>query len=293
ALPSTAMLVEHTAHPPDPLQDSNLTLKYSMPSRLVFLRHGESEANIINRAIKKGIISEYPEGFAEKPDREIRLSRRGRDQALATGPWLAAQYPEGFDVIYVSDHIRAQETAALVCQAAGWNDTLIRIDPQLGERNWGRFALADLELRNEIMELRKRDPLHVPMPDGETLLETRSRARILLDRAARQFAGQRVLVFSHGEYIEAVWAEIAHMPTEEQLEFFHSDAGDIKNCQIVEFGSDGPSQATYDGKLRWVRSSCPQAEIFGDWAQILPKLFTPAQLLETVDKYPNLEFPEI
>lgn len=275
----------------DPLREEIHILR-SMPALMACVRHGESEANLINRAIKKGIIAGYPDGFSAIPDREIRLSKLGVEQAILTGKWLREQYPEGFDVIYVSDHTRAKETAALACQAAGWHDVEIRVDPLLGERNWGRFPMSDKQRRDEIMEYRSRDPLHTPMPDGETLLETRNRSREMLDRAAREFGGKRVLVFTHGEFIEAIWSEIAHMNTERAVEFFHSPAGDIKNCQVVEFSSVNPATAEPVGKLRWVRSSCPQAGIADEWHALERKNYTPAELLEQVRRYPNLEFPE-
>jgi broad specificity phosphatase PhoE len=93
----------------DPLKSATAPA-VSMPSRLVLIRHGESEANLVNRAIKNGRITEYPEGFDKIPDREIRLSELGCEQAKATGPWLRQQYPDGFDLLYVSDHTRAKET---------------------------------------------------------------------------------------------------------------------------------------------------------------------------------------
>jgi len=263
-----------------------------MPAALVMVRHGESQANLINRALKRGIISEYPEGFDKIPDREIRLSKNGCTQAEATGLSLAQQYPDGFDVIYVSDHTRAKETAALICKKAQWHDVEIRIDPLLGERNWGRFSAADATVRNQVMANRKRDPLHYPMPDGETLLETRHRTRELLDRCVREFGGKRVLVISHGEYIEALWAEIAHMNTERQVEFFNSEAGDIKNCQVVAFSSIDPNSQEYGGKLSWVKSSCPQAGETGEWNVIEKIKYTADQLLEQVSRYPHLTFPE-
>lgn len=279
--------------PSNPLDSSNpaLNIVPAMPARLVLVRHGESEANIINRAIKKGKIQNYPPGFSDIPDREVRLSKLGVEQALKTGPWLRAQYPEGFHAIYVSDHTRAKETAALVCKSAGWDHLRIRIDPLLGERNWGRFAHEDRERRDEIMRNRKRDPLHNPMPHGETLLSTRLRSRDMLERCAREFAAQRVLVFSHGEYIEAIWSEIAHMNSESQSRFFESHEGDIRNCQVVEFSSLDPQSNDANNQLKWARSSCPQAKIIGTWKPIERTTFTPEELLEQVTRYPNLDFP--
>jgi broad specificity phosphatase PhoE len=272
--------------------NSALGVPLHMPSRLVTIRHGESEANLLHRALKSGIISEYPEGFEKIPDREIRLSKNGCQQAEATGRWLCEQYPERFNVIYVSDHTRAKETAGLICKAAGWHDAEIRIDPLLGERNWGRFSAADAARRDEIMANRKRDPLHNPMPDGETLLSTRLRSRDLLGRCAREFAGKQVLVISHGEYIEALWAEIAHMNTERQIEFFSSKEGDIRNCQVVSFSSVNPETKQYEGKLGWVHSCCPQAGAAGKWLPIERIKYTALELLQQVEKYPHLSFPK-
>ncbi len=274
------------------LSAHRLPLSQSMPRRLVLIRHGESEANLVQRAIKAKILTDFPEGFAQTPDREFRLSPRGREQAAQTGAWLRAQYPAGFDVIYVSDHIRAKETAGIVCDAAGWSAADIRVDPLLGERNWGDFAFLPLAEREELLQRKKRDPLHATPPNGETLLQTRARSRILLERSVRQYAGQTVLVFSHGEFIEASWAEIQHMTTEQQRTFFHSPAGDIKNCQVVEFACNHPEAAgDGEGKLRWVKSSCPSVGLVGDWAAIAPRRFTPAELLAEVQHYPHIALP--
>jgi len=260
-----------------------------MPRWLTLLRHGESQANLIQRASKKGLITEYPEAFLRTPDREIRLSRRGREQAELTGKWMAKEYPHGFDVILVSNHVRAMETAAIVCKAAGWTKTAMRLDPLLGERNWGAFSQAAPERRGELMELRERDPLHMPMPDGETTLMTRLRSRTLLERASREYSGKTMLGVTHGEYVESAWAEIAHLSTEEQRELFSSERGNLRNCQVIEFSAEDPTTLAWDGKLRWVRSSCPQANRLGDWGPIERKTFTAAQLLERVEGYPRLD----
>jgi broad specificity phosphatase PhoE len=260
----------------------------SMPARLVVVRHGESEANVINKAIREGVIADYPDWFSATPDREIRLSPKGCLQAEETGRWLRQQYPQRFDVIYVSDHTRAKETVAHLCQSAGWGDARIRIDPLLGERNWGNFSSTERALRDSIMDGRERDPLHNPMPDGETLLETRHRSREFLDRCARKFVGLNVLVISHGEYIEALWSEIAHMNTERELAFFKSKEGDIKNCQVVEFSSCNPETDEPAAGFCWSRSSCPHSGISGSWGKIKRESYSAEELLLQVERYPRL-----
>lgn len=256
----------------------------SMPNKLVLIRHGQSEANIINKKVRHGELKEFPESYAKTPDREFRLSDLGREQAKATGHYLKTTYPQGFDVIYVSDHIRARETAALACIEAGWHTVRIIIDPQLGERNWGKYHLISDEERQRILAHKHRDPLHAGMPDGESLLETRNRARVLLERISRQHTGRNVLVFSHGEYIEATWAEIEKMRTERQREFFSGPEGDIKNCQVIEFSSH-----PITGKFWEVTSSNPYLGEVGVSRPIEKFSFTPEELLAEVETYEKLE----
>lgn len=253
----------------------------SMPKTLILVRHGESEANIVQKQAKKDKTYKYPESYLTTPDREVRLSKLGREQTKKTGEYLAKEYPQGVDVIIVSDHTRAKETAALVCLAAGWDKVSIQVDPQVGERNWGNFAKQSPEVRAEFFKSKHRDPLHTPISDGETLLEARTRTRVLLERCARQYEYKTVLVFTHGEYIECIWSEIAHMRTEEQVEFFNGAGGDIKNCQVVEFKST-------NGKLNQVKSSNPHLDEKGEWTKLDRKLFSPEELLAEVETYGHM-----
>ena len=253
-----------------------------MPKNLVLVRHGESEANIIQKSAKKNKKQEFPEIYKSTPDREVRLSSLGREQTVKTGQYLKEKFPEGFDVIYVSDHTRAKETAALVCKHAGWNNAKIKVDPQLGERNWGDFHHLSPEKRAELLEAKKRSPLHAPFPNGETLLQVRTRSLVFLNRCSRQYEGKNVLVFSHGEYIESIWSEIADMRTEEQKRFFESETGNIKNCQVVEIRSDEK------GKLSQFKTSNPHLGEEGIWTTMTKTTFSPDELLEEVETYPHM-----
>lgn len=254
-------------------------MKTKMPNTLILIRHGESELNVITRNCKKN-KTEYPKLVKEIPDREFRLSPEGVKQAIATGEYLKI-YHGLIDVVYCSDFIRARETAALVLKNAELTSLKVKVDPQLGERNWGNFADISLEDREKMIELKKKDPLHFPMPNGETILETRNRTRTFLDRLSRQHSEQNVLVFSHGEYIESIWSEIAHFRTETQRSFFKTSDGDIKNCQVVEFSSDS------EGKLKYVKSSNPYFGYYGKKTKIESSDLSIDELLEEVNQYPH------
>lgn len=72
------------------------------------------------------------------------------------------------------------------------------------------------------------------------------------------------------------------MRTETQRTFFASEAGDIKNCQVVEF------QSGANGKFSQVKSSNPDLSQFGSWTQINREDLTPEEILAEVSTYPNL-----
>jgi broad specificity phosphatase PhoE len=254
-------------------------MKLKMPKNLVLVRHGESELNVISKHLRKN-DGEYPESYRNTPDREYRLTLRGREQAKEAGEYLKKKYDK-FDIIYVSDFIRARETVALICVAAGWDDVQIKIDPQLGERHWGNFNLLDSNTRKDLLKLKKRDPIYFPMPDGETLLETRTRSRTFLNRCSRQYGDKKILVITHGEYIESIWSEIAHFHTETQKEFFESHKGDIKNCQIIDFESK-------NGKFHSVSSSNVSLNIFGEKEVLEKTTYSPKEILAEVNKYKKL-----
>ncbi|MCB0329077.1 MAG: histidine phosphatase family protein [Bdellovibrionales bacterium] len=267
---------------------------FEMPERLVFVRHGRGQNNDIQEAVRNGNLASFPKEYVDTPDREFRLSGIAMRECKETGEWLASQYPEGFDVLYVADHIRARETAARVAMAAGWHNVKIRVDAMLNETSWGAHAQISDEDRAALLAQRERDPLNTHMPKGEALLNVRLRSKDLFDRAWREFGGQKVLVFTHGEYMKMAWAEIEHMTTERQKEFFSTDEGHLKNCQVVEFASTGPAGEPSNGQLNWVRSSCPQAGVEGIWRPLKRVEYTPEQMLEEIERlYPSLSFPDL
>lgn len=260
----------------------------TMPRRLAMVRHGESDANVIQKRFKRGEIDDYPLKYKKIPDREFRLSSRGKAQARITGKWLGPEYPNGFNSYLSTNHVRGEETAATISFAAGWHDSAWFVDPLLGERSRGDYASLTPEQRRDFEKRKKRDPLHATLPNGETMLWTRMRSRTLLERLAREHSGLDVIAVVHGEFMEAVFSEIAHMTSEEQARFFHSKAGDIKNCQVIELSAEDPESGLYVGKFRWWRSSCPSAGIYGEWRRIIRRTFTPKQLKARVAKYPRV-----
>ncbi|MCA9644705.1 MAG: histidine phosphatase family protein, partial [Myxococcales bacterium] len=89
---------------------------------ILFVRHGESEANA------QGIM----QGSLDSP-----LSERGREQAAVLGEWLKARGLE-FEAAYCSPLSRAKETAHILCER------LLRAPPQV-EADLAEISSGDLQ----------------------------------------------------------------------------------------------------------------------------------------------------
>lgn len=160
-----------------------------MTSRVLLVRHGQSEWNAVGRW----------QGQADPP-----LSDLGRAQARAAAHSLGA-----LDAVFASDLQRATETAAIIAAALGLGPVMV--DPDLRERDAGEWSGLT---RDEIHE---RYPGYLPddrhrafAPDGgapkrppgwET--DERLRARVLhaLRRIHDAVPDGDVLAVTHGGVI--------------------------------------------------------------------------------------------
>src|SRR5262245_22418181 len=103
----------------------------AMPEHLVLVRHGQSEANLVQKRLKQAPAAKPPDGFFARHDGRMRLSTTGRDQAHAAGDWLRRHGLATFDRYYVSPHVRTAETAANLRLDGRWS-----LDVRWRERDW-------------------------------------------------------------------------------------------------------------------------------------------------------------
>jgi broad specificity phosphatase PhoE len=150
-------------------------------ARLLLVRHGESTWNARGRW----------QGWADPP-----LSDLGRVQAEAAAPAAAP-----VDAIVSSDLQRALVTAELMAAVLDIGLERVHVEPGLRERDVGDFTgltRAEIEERwpgvlSNVAASIARDP-HF----GETVEALATRVDAALARLAATFAGQRVLVVTHG-----------------------------------------------------------------------------------------------
>src|SRR5918997_3082852 len=148
-------------------------------ARLLPVRKGESTWNATGRW----------QGWADPP-----LSDLGRAQAEAAAPAAAP-----VDAVVSSDLQRARETAELMAAVLEVDDVLVEAD--LRERDVGDFTgLTRAEIEERWPGVLSNVAASIARDErfGETVEQLAARVDGGLARLAARFAGQRVLVVTHG-----------------------------------------------------------------------------------------------
>jgi broad specificity phosphatase PhoE len=264
----------------------------AMPEHLVMVRHGQSEANIVQKRFKQDRAAIAPAGFFDRHDSRTRLSLTGREQARAAGDWLRCNGLGMFDRYYVSPHTRTAETAALLALHGQW-----ALDTRWRERDWGEFGVLNETERADrfalSQKLKEQNKWYWCPPGGESLgTGVHGRFRGILDTLHREAAGQRVLAVTHGEMIDVARFVLERLTPEQWLLQDDDPAYKIRNCQVVHYTRRDPVGGGLDSKIRWMRSICPwdSAESWrgGEWIEIHRRLYTDAELTAMVETYPQL-----
>ena len=174
--------------------------------KLLLIRHGESEADILK----------VHEGRADFP-----LTENGHRQAAAMGKWVAERYK--IDMIFASTLRRAAQTAEYLSTAA---QVPIVFDEDLMEFNNGLLAGLPFD------EAAVRYPRIENLPPDqsvygqETQYEFRARAERALARCLSQIPdGAIAAVVSHGGMINQLFAALIGLPPASAQRFLTGDTG--------------------------------------------------------------------
>lgn len=159
------------------------------PTRILAIRHGETDWNVDNRI--QGQL-------------DIGLNAEGRRQAARLA--RALRGGESIDAIHASDLSRAQDTAAAIGQAV---DRPVALHPGLRERFFGDFQgqrFTEIEARwpEEAMRWRRREPDWAP-PGGESLRAMRERVLDTVHALAAAHTGGLIVLVSHGGVLDLLY----------------------------------------------------------------------------------------
>ena len=176
-------------------------------SKLVLVRHGQSQWNLENRFT----------GWVDVP-----LTAQGESEAANAGKILKQK---GFtpQIAFTSELQRAQKTLGLILNELALTALPVIKDQALNERHYG-----DLQGKNKAETAAEfgEDQVHiwrrsfdVPPPNGESLKDTAARtlpyfrAKILPEL----LAGKDVIVAAHGNSLRSIVMEIEKMTPEQIL----------------------------------------------------------------------------
>ena len=203
------------------------------PKQLVLVRHGESERNV-KRELAKGKpdIHHYHEGLR---DIDVKLTKRGLEQAHTTGEFLAAHY--GFDVVFVSPYTRTMQTAEAILRHFDPRPEMVR-DERIREIEFGVLdGLTNAGIRSrypEEYERRKREGHYwYRPPGGESRPDVALRVHSFLNSMTRDFAGCRALVVCHSVVVLIFRRLLERWGEDEYLKVNREN--DVKNCSMTSY----------------------------------------------------------
>lgn len=269
----------------------------TLPVDIILVRHGQSEGNKASKASRRGDHSFFTLEFKKRHSRTFRLTDQGVRQAVAAGDWLKAKVQMPLDRFYVSDCIRAMETAAYMdLLGAEW-----RMDFQLRERDLALMDNCSEDEKKRLFELENSqyaiDPfLYRPAGGGESIAELCLRLKTdFVAHLGRECSDKRVVVACHGHVMRAFQLIFEKLGNDDFIRLDASDepADKMRNGQIIWYTRRDPDTGKVDSpRLVAVRSVCPlvypsnTCEDWG-WRRIQRRRYTNEELLEEVRRYPR------
>jgi len=162
--------------------------------KLIIIRHGESEADILN----------VHEGRAD-----FSLTDKGKRQVKQLSKWIAAN--EAFDVILSSPLKRAKETATFIGE-----ETRKKIILAEDLMEWDNGLLAGLPRE----EAERKYPLpkggrkpHHTNANTESLINFRARAETFLSKLKEEYPKDaEICIVSHGGMINMLYRSLINLP---------------------------------------------------------------------------------
>lgn len=269
----------------------------SLPLRIAFVRHGESESNIIQRAQKNGQTLDVEDLVNSRVDWKQRLSETGQNQAKKAHVNLYKIYGDldYFDSFYVSPFIRARETALLLSgnKLINWE-----IDDRLSERIWGIYGLVSRQQQHEHFPLTNKlsndDPWYIRYDGGESLFDVYNRFKNFKEKLWRENSGQNVLIVSHAQFIQSVCYDLEKLLPEDWDKIWEKREYKIPNVGLVEYSRVNPSDSRdIREDFTWRRilylDNLDESPFGSEWFEFERNgTFSTEEIEKQIDEYPRL-----
>ena len=269
----------------------------TMPMRRVLVRHGQSEANVVQKELLADIDPEIVAAIYSRPDWMQRLSPLGVEQAKRAGDWIRREIGSlaSFDVVYASPFLRTFETA---CYAAGKETIDLTPEDRIIERDWGlygKLSKADQKrIYPDTYRNKSIDPLHARLNGGESIMDVFLRWRDMAGTMHREYPNGNVLMFTHGDYqMTDIYASERRLP-EEFVELMRDPNFDMMNCSAIDRTRKNPfDPEDVREKPSWVRiihTIAPElSPNGGEWVELKSRrTYTVAEGLARVARTPTI-----
>lgn len=268
----------------------------AMPHEIIFARHGQSEANIVQKYDDHGVDPEVASQIFARPDWMNRLSDEGVAQAEQAKLWIDAHLGgvASFDALYVSPFMRTRETAAHMGgpDVEGWT-----IDDRIVERSWGVYGKLSRALQQERFPLtaeeKRLNPWYTRLDGGESMPDVYGRFRDFQGTLHREQEGKRVFVVTHGDFMNVARYGIERMTPEEWEDLDNEREYRIGNCMLLHYSRVNPSTGEVDPKIRWRRYINPldldASPDHGQWVELgARRRYSGTELLRQIERAPRL-----
>lgn len=170
-----------------------MVAKYSR-NTYYLVRHGEAENNVL------GLLS------SAGSRREYSLTDLGRKAVSQTANFLENEKP---DFIVASPILRARQTAEII------RDTLslpLSLDTRLTEARFGDFEETPYQAFIDFMREHGTRAVGAPELGVEGYMDIRARVRSFLESASAAFGNKRIVVVSHADTLQELYAELLGEP---------------------------------------------------------------------------------
>jgi len=269
----------------------------TMPREIILLRHGQSEANVVQKDDNHGVDLQIAAAIRARPDWQQRLTADGREQARNAGDWIRANIGNiaSFDAVYYSPFMRTRETAAY---AVGDEPVALIHEDRIIERNWGIYGKLTRKEQEELYPRttaeKKANPMYVRLDGGESLMDVNGRIRDMQGTLHREHPNGRVMMVTHGDFMNAWRYELEYLLPEEWEAMDGDHANDFRNCALLQYSRINPENpAEVDDHIRWMRfiytADPDQSPNGGEWIELAKRRrYTADELLAQVERSPRL-----
>lgn len=257
-----------------------------MPKNLFLVRHGQSEGNKARKNHREtGSESLFTDEFLSLHESRYALTELGIEQAKKAGKWLKKNKLNHFERYYVSNNVRAMQTAAyLNLPNAQWLEHYA-----LRERDGGLFNTMTPSQRNENYTKEQifydTEPFLFRPPQGESLPDVANRLKNVLDTMSRECENQNVIIVCHGHVMRIFRFLLERMSLDKVNEYLLTPEnwGDVPNCSIMHYTRESESGLTTSfNKFRMIRPA-GGGELEDEWKKIVRHKFSNAELLQRAE----------